>query len=52
LRTLGRDVDVLACRREQAKRQIIGSAAAAAAAAAAAVATATTATTTAKQADS
>jgi hypothetical protein len=51
LRTLGRDVDVLACRREQAKRQIIGSAAAAAAAAAA-VATATTATTTAKQADS
>jgi hypothetical protein len=48
LRTLGRDVDVLACRREQAKRQIIGSAAAAAAA----VATATTATTTAKQADS
>jgi hypothetical protein len=48
LRTLGRDVDVLACRREQAKRQIIGSAAAAAAA----VATATPATTTAKQADS
>ena len=28
LRMLGRDVDVLACRREQAKRQIIGSAAA------------------------
>jgi hypothetical protein len=49
LRTLGRDVDVLACRREQAKRQIIGSAAAAAAVA---TATATTATTTAKQADS